>query len=79
MKPIASTFALLAIILAGHTVSQAQDPLPSWNDGPAKQAIVDFVRETTEKGAQSLYRPRNESPPSTRTAHCGSRPRCIPK
>jgi hypothetical protein len=24
------------------------DPLPSWNDGPAKQAIVDFVRVATE-------------------------------
>jgi hypothetical protein len=22
--------------------------LPSWNDGPAKQAIVDFVRTTTD-------------------------------
>ena len=50
MKRIHSTFALVAIILAGHTVSQAQDPLPSWNDGPAKQAILDFVRDTTETG-----------------------------
>jgi hypothetical protein len=24
------------------------DPLPSWNDGPAEQAIVDFVRVATE-------------------------------
>jgi hypothetical protein len=22
----------------------AADPLPSWNDGPAKQAILDFVK-----------------------------------
>jgi phosphoglycolate phosphatase-like HAD superfamily hydrolase len=28
--------------------AQAQiDPLPSWNDGPAKKAIVDFVQATT--------------------------------
>lgn len=28
----------------------AQDaPLPSWNDGPAKQAILDFVRATTDR------------------------------
>lgn len=26
----------------------AEDPLPSWNDGPAKQAIVTFVQKTTE-------------------------------
>ena len=25
------------------------DPLPSWNDGAAKQAIVDFVKTTTDK------------------------------
>jgi hypothetical protein len=54
MKPIRSAFALLAIILAGHTVSRAQDPLPSWNDGPAKQAILDFVRETTETGGEKF-------------------------
>jgi phosphoserine phosphatase len=26
------------------------DPLPSWNDGPAKKAIVDFVGQVTAKG-----------------------------
>ncbi len=33
--------AVAAIALVGLTNTQAQDPLPSWNDGPAKQAIVD--------------------------------------
>ena len=37
MKPIRVMFVILAIILAGLNVSQGQDPLPSWNDGPAKQ------------------------------------------
>jgi hypothetical protein len=33
--------------------SEVSDPLPSWNDGIAKQAIVDFVaRVTTEGGAE---------------------------
>ncbi|MFZ0708842.1 MAG: HAD family hydrolase, partial [Terrimicrobiaceae bacterium] len=50
MKSIRSTFALIAVIFASSTASRAQDPLPSWNDGPAKQAILDFVRETTETG-----------------------------
>jgi phosphoglycolate phosphatase-like HAD superfamily hydrolase len=36
--------------------SQAQsatsgDPLPSWNDGPTKQAIITFVKETTDQGS----------------------------
>jgi hypothetical protein len=48
MKFIRCTFAVLAITLAGLTTTQAEDPLPSWNDGPAKQAILNFVQTTTE-------------------------------
>jgi phosphoglycolate phosphatase-like HAD superfamily hydrolase len=29
----------------------AQDPLPSWNDGPAKKAIIDFVGKVTKEGS----------------------------
>lgn len=32
-------------------VVQASDPLPSWKDGPSKQAIVAFVDKVTKKGA----------------------------
>jgi hypothetical protein len=28
------------------------DPLPSWNDGPNKQSIVDFVTRTTTQGGR---------------------------
>jgi hypothetical protein len=55
-----STLAALPVLTGPHiTVAQAQLPdrpaqahlpgnaLPSWNDGPAKQAILDFVRDTT--------------------------------
>jgi phosphoserine phosphatase len=31
--------------------------LPSWNDGPAKQAIVDFVRATTDRSSASYVAP----------------------
>ncbi len=30
------------------------DPLPSWNDGPAKQAIVSFVETVTRAGSPSF-------------------------
>ena len=30
------------------------DPLPSWNDGPVKQAILKFVREVTTTGAPTF-------------------------
>jgi len=31
--------------------SSSSAPLPSWNDGPARQAIVDFVRATTDRSS----------------------------
>lgn len=33
------------------------DPLPSWNDGTAKQAIVQFVHATTDSGAAGFVAP----------------------
>lgn len=35
----------------------AQDPLPSWNEGAAKQSIVTFVNEVTKQGAPSFVPP----------------------
>jgi hypothetical protein len=32
--------------------SQAQSALASWNDGPAKQAILEFVRATTDQSSK---------------------------
>jgi phosphoserine phosphatase len=53
---------LLALALAlgiAHAPAwgQATDPLPSWNDGPAKQAILEFVRATTEAGSPDFVAP----------------------
>lgn len=39
------------------TVAVAQDPLPSWNDGPAKQAILNFVKTTTDSSSPSFVSP----------------------
>ena len=51
---------LCAVLMAGWACSthpQPVDPLPSWNDGPAKQAIVAFVRATTEAGQPTFVPP----------------------
>jgi phosphoserine phosphatase len=53
---------LLALALAfglahGPAWGQAIDPLPSWNDGPAKQAILELVRATTEAGSPDFVAP----------------------
>jgi phosphoglycolate phosphatase-like HAD superfamily hydrolase len=37
--------------------AQVTDPLPSWNDGPAKQAIVQFVQSTTTQGGPQFVPP----------------------
>jgi phosphoglycolate phosphatase-like HAD superfamily hydrolase len=44
-------FVLAAIFLSASSAPAGADPLPSWNDGAAKQAILDFVRKTTTKGS----------------------------
>jgi phosphoglycolate phosphatase-like HAD superfamily hydrolase len=41
--------ALIGALAFTTTIARAAEPLPSWNDGPAKQTIVDFVRATTDK------------------------------
>ena len=43
--------ALLAAVAFTSTIARAADPLPSWNDGPAKQAIIDFVTKVTTPGS----------------------------
>ena len=43
----ASTAVLFSALCAG--APHAADPLPSWREGAAKQAIVDFVQDTTRK------------------------------
>lgn len=48
LLPVASG-ALLATAAQAQVTAGA--PLASWNDGPAKQAIIDFVRATTDQGS----------------------------
>ena len=35
----------------------AQTPLPSWNDGPSRQAIVEFVAAVTQEGGKDYVAP----------------------
>jgi phosphoglycolate phosphatase-like HAD superfamily hydrolase len=53
LAALAVTFGLL---LPTEAAAQS-DPLPSWNDGPAKQAIVDFVKATTDSTSASFVKP----------------------
>src|SRR5215203_5034970 len=52
MKAHRYRLALLALFVAWTLPAIAQtDPLPSWNDGPSKQAIVAFVTDVTRQGS----------------------------
>jgi phosphoserine phosphatase len=43
------TITILALLFA--TSAFAADPLPSWNDGPAKRSITAFVEKVTKEGS----------------------------
>src|SRR6476659_7811382 len=51
------TIALAFMVVFIATNAQAGDPLASWNDGPAKQAIVEFVKATTTQGSPQFVPP----------------------
>ena len=51
-RALLSTLAIASllpetVLLAAAQTATASDPLPSWNEGPAKQAVVDFVNAVT--------------------------------
>jgi phosphoglycolate phosphatase-like HAD superfamily hydrolase len=50
---------LLLLYLTGQTLSQGAeaDPLPSWNDGAAKNAILQLVRVTTDRASPQYVPP----------------------
>ena len=48
---------LLVTLLFIAPAAYAQDPLPSWNDAPAKKAIVDFVAKVSTEGSPDFVKP----------------------
>jgi len=45
---------LSALLFVGSQAQAQTDPLPSWNDGPTKQGIVEFVKATTTQGTPTF-------------------------
>lgn len=41
---------------AGRASARGADPLPSWNDGAVKRAILEFVKDTTTEGNPNYVR-----------------------
>jgi len=49
-------FALL-LTLVLPLLAQANEPLPSWNDGPAKKSIIEFVQAVTDQSSKDFVKP----------------------
>jgi len=49
--------AAVALTVLGIGVASAADPLPSWNDGANKTAVLDFVGKVTQKGSAGYVPP----------------------
>jgi hypothetical protein len=54
-----SVIALVALLVVAPAFAQESDPLPSWNDGPTKEAIVSFVEKVTEEGGENYVPPED--------------------
>jgi len=50
-------FVILVIGALAPATQAAAEPLPSWRDGPAKEAILGFVRTATAKGKPDYLAP----------------------
>jgi len=51
---VAFTTIIARAALPGEASAKTGDPLPSWNDGPAKKAIITFVEKVTTAGAPAF-------------------------
>src|SRR6476469_4835028 len=63
-RTLVSSLAVLPVLSASWPATPAQaqttsggSPLASWNDGPAKQAILDFMRVTTDQASSKFVPP----------------------
>ena len=71
------TVALMLSLVLATSIANGADALPSWNDGKAKQSIVDFVAKVTKHGSTDFVPPPNASRHSTTMARSGPSSRCI--
>lgn len=58
-RTLLAAFAGLALCAwsVAPAIAQGTDPLPSWNDGPAKQSVLDFVGKVTKEDGPDYVKP----------------------
>ena len=52
-----TTLFVLVLLVVSMRAHAQSDPLPTWNDGATKQAIVAFVQQTTTSGSAKFVPP----------------------
>lgn len=57
MRSVFNASLCSLVTLASVSTVWAEDPLPSWNEGPNKSAIVAFVEKVTTEGSPDFVRP----------------------
>ena len=68
---------LALVALAAPLAPCAADPLPSWNDGATKKAIVDFVEKVTKEGSADFVPPAERIATFDNDGTLGPSSRCI--
>jgi hypothetical protein len=66
---IMRALGLAAVVAMSTSIVQAADILPSWNDGPAKKALVDFVTKVTKDGGPDFVPPPERIPTLRRRSY----------
>lgn len=56
MRNIICLFLIISFFLSGEV--KAENPLPSWNDGTAKESIITFVEQVTDKNSETYVKPQ---------------------
>jgi phosphoglycolate phosphatase-like HAD superfamily hydrolase len=62
MKTLKKTIVLtilLTIITCLMSCEKTEDPLPSWNEGTTKTAIIKFVQDVTKQGSPDYVQPKD--------------------
>ena len=54
LNPALMVFALIGALSFTAVAAKAADPLPSWNDSPAKRSIITFVEKVTKPGSANF-------------------------
>ena len=56
-RPGRAAFVIFSLLFVCAAARAQTDPLPSWNDGPAKRAIVELVQTTTDEASPDFVAP----------------------